>query len=121
MSRALKSKNARRVEELGDRDYQLRSLDRLHASYSRSNFCKSLEIARTFCLIAEQQPNKNDRLIGDGLVGKSEHLLGDQSSARAHIERMLANFSVPDHRSNAYAGRFQFDDPRAILARILWL
>src|SRR5713101_3195190 len=78
----------------------------------------ALEIARTFCLVAEQQPDNSDRLIGDGLVGGSEHLLGDQTSARAHIERMLANFSAPDHRFHSYSGRFQFDPhvlPRLIL------
>src|SRR5260370_7196610 len=111
-------------EELGDRDYQLRALRGLHIFYSSSDFRKTLEIARTFCLVAEQQPDNSDRLIGDGLVGGSEHLLGDQTSARAHIERMLANFSAPDHRFHSYAGRFQFDPhvmPRLILARILWL
>jgi predicted ATPase len=112
------------AEELGDRDYQLRALRGLHIFYSSSDFRKTLEIARTFCLVAEQQPDNSDRLIGDGLVGGSEHLLGDQTSARAHIERMLANFSAPDHRFHSYAGRFQFDPhvmPRLILARILWL
>jgi predicted ATPase/DNA-binding winged helix-turn-helix (wHTH) protein len=112
------------AEELGDRDYQLRSLRGLHIFYSRSDFRKTLEIARRFCLVAEQQPDKNDRLIGDGLVGESEHVLGDQTSARAHIEHMLANFSAHDHRSRSYASRFQFDQhaiPRLVLARILWL
>jgi hypothetical protein len=111
------------AEELGDRDYQLRSLRGLHIFYSRSDFRKTLEIARRFCLVAEQQPDKNDRPIGDGL-GESEHVLGDQTSARAHIEHMLANFSAPDHRSRSYANRFQFDQhaiPRLVLARILWL
>jgi predicted ATPase/DNA-binding winged helix-turn-helix (wHTH) protein len=111
------------AEELDDRDYQLRSLRGLQIFYSGSDARKSLEIARTFCLLAEQQPDNNDRLIGDVLVGVSEHFLGDQTSARAHIERMLANFSAPDHRSHSYA-RFQFDQdafPRLILARILWL
>ena len=112
------------AEELGDRDYQLQSLRGLHIFYSNSDFRKTLEIARRFCLVAEQQPDKNDRLIGDGLVGESEHVLGDQTSARAHIEHMLANFSAPDHRSRSYASRFQFDQhaiPRLVLARILWL
>jgi predicted ATPase/DNA-binding winged helix-turn-helix (wHTH) protein len=112
------------AEELSDRDYQLRSLRGLQIFYSSSDFRKTLEIAKTFCLVAEQQPDKNDRLIGDVLMGASEHFLGDQTSARAHIERMLANFSAPDHRSHSYAGRLQFDQhvmPRLILARILWL
>jgi predicted ATPase len=112
------------AEELADRDYQLRSLRGLHNFYSRSDVRKTLDIARTFCLLAEQQPDKNDRLIGDVLVSVSEHALGDQTSARAHIERMIANFSVPDCRFHSYAGRFQFDHhavPRVILARILWL
>ena len=112
------------AEELGDRDYQLRSLHGLQVFYSSSDMRKTLEIARKFCVVAEQQPDKNDRLIGDLLVAVSEHCLGDQTSARAHIERMLANFSAPDHRSHSYTGRFQFDQhvmPRIILARILWL
>jgi predicted ATPase len=112
------------AEELDDSDYQLRSLRGLHIFCTSSDFRKSLEIARTFCLVAEQQPDKNDRLIGDGLVGVSEHCLGDQTSARAHIQRMLANSSAPDHRSHSYAARLQFDQhimPRVILARILWL
>jgi predicted ATPase len=111
------------AEELGDRDYQLRSLRGLHILYSKSDFRKTLEIARTFCSVAEQQPDKNDRLIGDGLVGLSEHFLGDQTSARAHIERMLVNCPAPDHGSRSYA-KFQFDQDvasRSILARILWL
>jgi predicted ATPase len=112
------------AEELGDRDYQLRSLRGLQIFYFSSDLRKTLEIAKTFCLVAEQQPDKNDRLIGDGLMAASETLLGDQTSARAHIERLLANFSAPDHRSHSYASRFIFDQhalPRLILARILWL
>jgi tetratricopeptide (TPR) repeat protein len=112
------------AQELGDRDYQLRSLRGLQVFYGGSDFGKTLEIARTFCLVAEQQADKNDRLIGDGLVAVSEHFLGDQTSARARIERMLASFSAPDRRSHCYAGRFQFDQdvmPLMILARILWL
>ena len=112
------------AEELGDCDYQLQSLRGLQIFYSSSDFRKTLEIARTFCLVAERQPDTNDRLIGDGLVGASEYFLGDQTSARAHIERMLANFSAPSHRSHSCASRFQFNQhvmPRIFLARILWL
>jgi predicted ATPase/DNA-binding winged helix-turn-helix (wHTH) protein len=112
------------AEELGDRDYQLRSLRGLQIFYFSSDLRKTLEIAKTFCLVAEQQPDKNDRLIGDGLMAASETLLGDQTSARAHIERLLANFSAPDHRSHSYESRFIFDQhalPHLILARILWL
>ena len=112
------------AEELGDRDYQLRSLRGLQLFYFSSDLRKTLEIARMFCLVAEQQPDKNDRLIGDGLVAASKEEMGDLTSARAHIERMLANFSAPDHRSHSYVGRFIFDQhalPRLILARIFWL
>lgn len=112
------------AEELGDREYQLRSLRGLQLFYFSTDLRKTLEIARRFCLVADQQADKNDRLIGDALVAMSEHCLGDQTSARAHIERMLVNFSAPDHQSHSYAGRFQFDQhvtPRVLLARILWL
>jgi predicted ATPase/DNA-binding winged helix-turn-helix (wHTH) protein len=113
------------AEELSDRDYQLRSLRGLQIYYAGIDFRKSLEMARKFCLLAEQEQDKNNLLIGEAMVGASEHFLGNQISARVHIERMLANFSAPDHRSHSYAGRFQFFDqhvlPRIFLSRVLWL
>jgi hypothetical protein len=57
------------------------------------------------------------------MMGNVQHLLGDQASARRHIEHMLANFVRSDQRSHE-AIRLQFDQrvaARMYLARILWL
>ena len=113
------------AEEQGDPDYQLRSLRGLQSSTPGAIFARTLEMARRFCSLAEREQDKNDQLIGEAMVGASEHFLGDQISARVHIECMLSNFSATDHRSHSYAGRFQFLDqrvlPRIFLARVLWL
>ena len=50
------------------------------------------------------------------------HYLGDQTNARRHIERMLARYVTPVHRSHII--RFQFDHrlrASCTLALILWL
>jgi hypothetical protein len=52
----------------------------------------------------------------------SENFLGDQPSARCHIEHMLAHY-VPLTRKHEII-RFHFDPraaARAVLARVLWL
>jgi predicted ATPase len=111
------------AEALGEREYQLRALRGLHTFYNGRHFPSSLDIAKKFCLVAEQQSHQNDRLVGDGMVGLSQHYLGDQTSARTHIERMLANFFAPHDGSHYYAIRFRFDQQsaRLVLSRILWL
>ncbi len=49
------------------------------------------------------------------MMGVAQHLLGDQASARRHIEHMLANFILSDQRSHETI-RFQFD--QRVAARI---
>src|SRR5258708_20038076 len=54
--------------------------------------------------------------------GTSLHYLGDQTGARDHLERMLAQYAPPVRRSHLV--RFQFNQritARTILARTLWL
>ena len=112
------------AEELGDHDCQLRSLRGLHIFYSKSDFHKTLDVARKFCSVVEQQPNRNDQLLGDVALATSEHFLGNQTSARAHIERVIANCAPSEHRSHSYSALVQYElrvMPHLILARILWL
>jgi predicted ATPase/DNA-binding winged helix-turn-helix (wHTH) protein len=112
------------AEELGDRDYQLRSLRGLHIFYSKSDYRKTLDFAKKFCLVAERRPNETDRLLGDVAVAVSEHFLGNQTSARAHLEHVLANCSPSKRRSHSYSSLVQYDlrvMPHSMLARILWL
>jgi predicted ATPase len=111
------------AEALDDTDYRLRALWGIWASrVNRGEFGEALVLAKRFSSVAEKTPDVNDRLLGDRLTGVALHFLGDQSGARQHIERMLADYVAPTHRSHAV--RFQFDQrvtARMTLARVLWL
>jgi len=112
------------AESLHDVEYQLRSLWGLWAFHlATGEWRVSLGIAERFCALAAHRPDPNERAIADRMIGFSQHYLGDQASARMHIERMLSNF-IPAAGRSTYATRFQFDQrvaARAMLARILWL
>jgi predicted ATPase/DNA-binding winged helix-turn-helix (wHTH) protein len=110
------------AEELADADYQLRALWGLWAGrMNNGEFRSALDLARKFYRVAEAQGSA-DRLIGDRMTGASLHFLGDQSAARKHIERMLAEYVAPAHGADIV--RFQFDQrvtASITLARVLWL
>jgi hypothetical protein len=112
------------AESLGDAEYQLRSLWGLYVIHLGTGDSQlALEMAQRFRTLAAQQQRRNDELVGELLMGLVQHLMGDQASARRHIEHMLANFVRSDQRSHE-AIRFNFDQrvaARICLARILWL
>jgi len=98
----------------GNVDYELRALVGLWMFRDQG----SLALARQFAAGAKTPA---DRLIGDQMIGHSYFIQGNQSSARRHLERAIAN-----HVPGAFAGsaiiRFQLDhDPMRSLARVLWL
>lgn len=111
------------AEALDDTDYQLRALWGIWASrVNRGEFGEALTLAKRFTSLAESKADANDRLLGDRLTGVALHFLGDQSSARQHIEQMLASYVAPVRRSHAV--RFQFDQrvtARITLTRVQWL
>ena len=111
------------AEGLDDTDYRLRALWGMWASrVNRGEFGEALTLAKRFSSVADKTADINDRLLGDRLTGATLHFLGRQSSARQHIERMLASYVTPVRRSHAV--RFQFDQrvtARITLARVLWL
>jgi predicted ATPase/DNA-binding winged helix-turn-helix (wHTH) protein len=108
---------------LDDTEYRLQALWGLWiCRLSSGKYRTALALARKFCGIAADQPASPDLLIGDRMTGTPLHYLGDQASARRHIERMLARYVTPVHRSHII--RFQFDQrltASCTLARILWL
>jgi predicted ATPase/DNA-binding winged helix-turn-helix (wHTH) protein len=111
------------AENLNDTDYQLRALYGLWACRNLGGeYRASLAFAQRFCSIAVKQTDPADMLIGDRMTGVVLHFLGDQASAREHIERMLARYVAPVRRSHTI--RFQYDQrivAAAFLARIFWL
>jgi predicted ATPase/DNA-binding winged helix-turn-helix (wHTH) protein len=111
------------AESLEDPEYQLRALWGLwfyHTTSSRHRV--ALDLAQRLCTLAERWPDPNDRLIGERAMSISQHYLGDQSKARRHIERVLADYVNADARPHLF--RFQIDlrvMARVFFARVLWL
>jgi hypothetical protein len=72
--------------------------------------------------LAAERPDPNDRLSGEGMIGVSQHYLGDQPGARRHLEHVLVGYVTPDQTSHII--RFQIDQRvvmSGVLARVLWL
>jgi predicted ATPase len=107
------------AENLNEGEYQLRALWGLwDFRVSEGRYRTALGYAQRFRALAE---HRADQLIGERLIGQTQHYLGGQSSARCHIERMLGAYLTPI-RSDVI--RFRCDQrvqARVTLARILWL
>jgi predicted ATPase/DNA-binding winged helix-turn-helix (wHTH) protein len=110
------------AEALGDAEFQRRSLWGLwcfHLNSGRQRL--AVELAQKFSIIATSSSEPFDRLLGERMLGVSEHHLGSLPSARLHLERVLAAYVTSDHR---HIIRFQLDlrvMARVFLARTLWL
>jgi DNA-binding winged helix-turn-helix (wHTH) protein len=90
------------VESLYDTEYQLRSLWGLCVyRFNSGEHCTALTLAQKFCGLAAMRAGPAEMLIGDRITGLVLHLLGDQTTARRHIERVLAGYVGPVHRSHA--------------------
>jgi predicted ATPase len=110
-------------ERQGDTDYKLRALWGLWASLqNRGDLHSALTLAERFSELAAQHANATDISVGDRMIGYTLHLMGDQTRARQHIERMLSRYEAPV--IGAHIIRYVFDQratAQCFLARILWL
>src|SRR5580700_9445647 len=94
------------AETLADPEYQLQALWGLWFFQGASHQHRAaLESAQRLSTVAMRRPDPNDRLIGEQAMGTSRHFLGDQGSARRHIERVLANYVTPEDKP--YLIRYQ--------------
>jgi predicted ATPase len=111
------------AERLDDAEFQLRALCALGwYRVAVGEYRPALELAERFCALAAIHTELGDQLIGDTMLAAVQHHLGDQCSARVHIERMLAGYVAPTRRSHVIRfHRDQRPSARALLARILWL
>jgi predicted ATPase len=111
------------AESLGDAKYQMLSLWGLWAFHVNGiEHETALTLAHRFASLAATGPNQDERWVGDRMLGISYHFLGDQSSARCHIERALPDSA--DANRNRRIVRLGLDPgvtARVHLARILWL
>jgi hypothetical protein len=67
---------------LDDAEYRLRALWGLWAYHNGGGRHRvALELAQRFYALAAERPDPNDRLSGEGIIGVSQHYLGDLPSA----------------------------------------
>jgi predicted ATPase len=111
------------AESLDDSEYRLVSLWGLwlfHFASSRHRM--ALELAQRFRALVANRPDPNYQLVGERMISASQYYLGDHSSARRHLERVVAEYVTPHYTSPVL--RFQFRPhvvARVYLAWILWL
>ena len=111
------------AKSFGDLEYQKRSLWGLWSFHVNGvDYRTALSLAHRFASLVATTLDRNDRFVGERMIGISHHNLGDQQSARRHIERALAESAAPGHQRQFI--RLQLDPQvtaRVHLARILWL
>jgi predicted ATPase/DNA-binding winged helix-turn-helix (wHTH) protein len=111
------------AESLDDAEFRLRALWGLWAYHTASGRHRvALELAQRFHALAAKRPDPNDLLSSEGMIGVSQHYLGDLPSARRHLEHALAGYVTPDQTSHIV--RFLTDQRvlmRVFLARVRWL
>ncbi len=116
------------AESLGDTEYQLRALGGLYFFHAASSGHRAaLPYAQRFHDLAVSRSDLSAKLFGEHIVGMAKHFLGDQISARRHLERALTHYARTHHGRDVIrlqdVIRFQIDgkvSARAFLARVLW-
>ncbi len=111
------------AESLADIDYQLRSLwalwvDRTNSAEPR----QAMVTADRFRKLTEASRERSDDAVADRMQGATLHLLGQQSQARALLEKMLTSYDEQSQRRHII--RFQYDQrllAEVALSRVLWL
>jgi predicted ATPase/DNA-binding winged helix-turn-helix (wHTH) protein len=111
------------AEGLDETNYRLQALQGLWAYFLNSGgVWDAIARAEQFSDLAANASDPADQLVGDLMIGMSQHYLGDQTNARRHIERMLESYPNPAPASHTI--RFHYEQrslARALLARVLWL
>jgi tetratricopeptide (TPR) repeat protein len=110
------------AESLGDAEFQLQSLRGLwffHLTGGRQR--AALEVAERFCTLAASSSEPLDRLLGEQMLGASEFHLGNLSTARGHLERVLAAYVASDRGHIIHFEANPRVMARVYFARTLWL
>ncbi len=122
-ARAAWTTTLRLAELLDDAAYRRHALwglciDQLNSGSIRT----SLEFAQKFAAQVETSSNPVERMMGDRLLGVALHYLGDQKSARDHIDRALMHDAEAGLQSRAVGAGIDLRvSAHYFLARILWL
>ena len=111
------------AESLEDAEYQLRALHGLYFCHSANGqYRAAMRFAQRFHDLAMRKPDANTRVLSGRMMGAAKHFLGDQISARRHLEHALTLYEPTDHGRGVT--RFATDSRvivRVFYARVLWL
>jgi predicted ATPase len=113
------------AESLGDSEYQLRTLHGLYAYHAVRNarYHTALRFAQKFHDLAASGSDSSAQLMGERIMATAKHFLGDQISARRHLEHVLTHYPATDRGRDVI--RYFGTDSRVValvfLARVLWL
>ncbi len=120
------------AQRLEDTEYQLRALRGLFSYHNASGrYRTALPFAQRFHDLTAAGTAATDRLFGERMMGVARHVVGDQTTARRHLERVLNSFAASDlqsdvnrSRRDSHIIRFHTDlrvSARVYLARALWV
>jgi len=120
------------AESFGDTEYQLRAFRGLYFHHAGSGrYRTALPFAERFREVAMSGSDPNDWLFGERMMGVAKHCLGDQISARRHLEQVLTDYVATHYRADVIGSvtdlhvvRFHTDlriSARVYIARALWL
>jgi predicted ATPase/DNA-binding winged helix-turn-helix (wHTH) protein len=117
------------AQTLGEPEYQLRAVRGLYFhSVATNQFRAALSFAQTFYKLAGSRSNRNDRLVGERMLGTIKYILGDLADARRYLEQVLARHLATDlgRTTDRFedAIRYQHDgqvESRVFLSGVLWL
>jgi predicted ATPase/DNA-binding winged helix-turn-helix (wHTH) protein len=111
------------AEKLDDIDYQLLALGGLWFFHlTTGQHRRALAFAEKFSASLHRQNEPAQLITAECMIGVSNHLVGDQMTAKRHIERGLSDDIGPIR--NAHSGPFLVEPvlmARVSLARIQWL
>ena len=111
------------AEIIDDTRYRLGAIWGLYAyQLTAGDYRGALSLAEKFRTVAAETADRSDVAIGSRLVGQALHILGDQPSARRHLEPLVRSRVATARPSHVIL--YQYDD-RMLLdgycARVLWL
>src|SRR6266850_976148 len=111
------------AEIMHDTRYRLGAIYGLHSHrLSTGDYRDALRLAEKFRAVAAETADRYDVAIGDRLIGLALHILGDQPSARRHLEPLVRSRVATARPSHIIL--YQYDQ-RVLLdcyhARVLWL
>jgi predicted ATPase len=111
------------AQTLGETHYQLRALWGLCIDqFNNGSVRTALEFARRFAGLVAHSADPIESVMANRILGTALHYLGDQNSARQHIDRALSHHDTPSWRPMAITPGFDLlVSTHYFRARVLWL